>query len=488
MAKNNQYSESSITVLKGLEPVKERPGMYTRTDSPTHICQEVIDNAADEALGGFATEIDVQIHEDGSLSVRDNGRGIPVGLHPEEGVPVVELVFTRLHAGGKFNKKDGGSAYAFSGGLHGVGVSVTNALSTRLEVTVKREGKIHRIVFSGGDVIEPLTEVGKCAVKDSGTEVRVWPDGKYFESPNYSIPELERLLRAKAVLLPGVRVSLTRPVKGEDEAYTQTWHYPDGLKSYLTDLIADAQEAVPIFSCENYISDGHNGDFSIGEGAAFALTWLEEGSCANESYVNLIPTPLGGTHEAGLKQAVFNAVNNFINLHNLLPRGVKVQSDDVFGKTAFVLSARVLARVAGVPAYGVCSLDVIARQGLDLLAPDTRVYAIADARRRELYWGSYVAAGPDDVTLEGRLEVGDVSALLGAIRTARGLVVAGAPIPAHSADALARADLGPQVSLDPAVMSRIVATRLSRGEEDRLRTDPLYLRRPDIQGQPTARL
>ena len=342
MAKNNQYSESSITVLKGLEPVKERPGMYTRTDSPTHICQEVIDNAADEALGGFATEIDVQIHEDGSLSVRDNGRGIPVGLHPEEGVPVVELVFTRLHAGGKFNKKDGGSAYAFSGGLHGVGVSVTNALSTRLEVTVKREGKIHRIVFSGGDVIEPLTEVGKCAVKDSGTEVRVWPDGKYFESPNYSIPELERLLRAKAVLLPGVRVSLTRPVKGEGEAYTQTWHYPDGLKSYLTDLIADAQEAVPIFSCENYISDGHNGDFSIGEGAAFALTWLEEGSCANESYVNLIPTPLGGTHEAGLKQAVFNAVNNFINLHNLLPRGVKVQSDDVFGKTAFVLSARVL--------------------------------------------------------------------------------------------------------------------------------------------------
>ena len=342
MAKNNQYSESSITVLKGLEPVKERPGMYTRTDSPTHICQEVIDNAADEALGGFATAIDVQIHEDGSLSVRDNGRGIPVGLHPEEGVPVVELVFTRLHAGGKFNKKDGGSAYAFSGGLHGVGVSVTNALSTRLEVTVKREGKVHRIIFSGGDVIEPLTEVGKCAVKDSGTEVRVWPDGKYFESPNYSIPELERLLRAKAVLLPGVRVSLTRPVKGEDEAHTQTWHYPDGLKSYLTDLIADAQEAVPLFSCENYISDDHNGDFSIGEGAAFALTWLEEGSCANESYVNLIPTPLGGTHEAGLKQAVFNAVNNFINLHNLLPRGVKVQSDDVFGKTAFVLSARVL--------------------------------------------------------------------------------------------------------------------------------------------------
>ena len=342
MNQRSQYSESSITVLKGLEPVKERPGMYTRTDSPTHICQEVIDNAADEALGGFADRIDVQIHADGSLSVRDNGRGIPTGIHPIEGLPVVELVFTQLHAGGKFNKKSGEGAYSFSGGLHGVGVSVTNALSTRLEVTVKREGKIHRIVFSGGDVIEPLHETGKCAAKDSGTEVHVWPDGKYFESPNYSIAELERLLRAKAVLLPGVTVSLTRPVKGEDAPQTQTWHYPDGLKSYLTDLISDAQEAVPLFSCANYLSDGQSGDFAVGEGAAFALTWLEEGACASESYVNLIPTPLGGTHEAGLKQAVFQAVNNFINLHNLLPRGVKVQSDDVFGKVAFVLSARVL--------------------------------------------------------------------------------------------------------------------------------------------------
>ncbi|WP_373755406.1 ATP-binding protein, partial [Neisseria sp.] len=342
MAQQNQYSESSITVLKGLDPVKERPGMYTRTESPTHICQEVIDNAADEALGGFATEIRVEIHDDGSLSVRDNGRGIPVGLHPVEGLPVVELVFTQLHAGGKFNKKSGNGAYAFSGGLHGVGVSVTNALSKRLEVTVKREGKIHRIVFSDGHVIEPLAETGKCAVKDSGTEVRVWPDGKYFESPNYSIAELERLLRAKAVLLPGVTVSLTRPVKGEPGPQTQTWHYPDGLKGYLLDLISEAQEAVPVFASENYISNGHDSDFAVGEGAAFALTWLEDGVCNSESYVNLIPTPLGGTHEAGLKQAVFGAVNNFINHHNLLPRGVKVQSDDVFGRVAFVLSARVL--------------------------------------------------------------------------------------------------------------------------------------------------
>lgn len=333
------YSESSIKVLKGLEPVKERPGMYTRTDSPTHICQEVIDNAADEALGGFATQIDVAIHADGSLSVRDNGRGIPTGLHPIEQIPVVELVFTQLHAGGKFNKKSGNGAYAFSGGLHGVGVSVTNALSTRLEVTVKREGKISRIVFSGGDVVEPLAQIGKCAAKDTGTEVRVYPDAKYFENPNYSIGELERLLRAKAVLLQGVTVTLTREIKGLPEK--QTWHYPQGLRSYLADLLENAQEAVPIFATENYISGSHD-DFQAGEGAAFALTWLEDGSCANESYVNLIPTPLGGTHEAGLKQAAFNAVNNFIAHHNLLPRGVKLQSDDVFSRVAFVLSARVL--------------------------------------------------------------------------------------------------------------------------------------------------
>lgn len=333
------YSESSIKVLKGLEPVKERPGMYTRTDSPTHICQEVIDNAADEALGGFATQIDVEIQSDGSLCIRDNGRGIPTGLHPTEKIPVVELVFTQLHAGGKFNKKSGDGAYAFSGGLHGVGVSVTNALSTRLEVMVKREGKISRIVFANGDVVEPLTQIGKCAIKDTGTEVRVYPNPKYFENPNYNIGELERLLRAKAVLLQGVTVSLTRHIKGQPES--QTWHYPQGLRSYLADLLENAQEIVPIFAAENYISGSHD-DFSTGEGAAFALTWLEDGSCANESYVNLIPTPLGGTHEAGLKQAAFNAVNNFIMHHNLLPRGVKLQSDDVFSRVAFVLSARVL--------------------------------------------------------------------------------------------------------------------------------------------------
>ena len=335
-----QYSESSIKVLKGLEPVKERPGMYTRTDSPTHICQEAIDNAADEALGGFASRIDVEIHEDGSLSVSDNGRGIPVGLHPEENVPVVELVFTRLHAGGKFNKISGDGAYAFSGGLHGVGVSVTNALSRRLEVAVRREGREYRIAFAGGDVVEPLAETGKCPAKDSGTTLRIWPDARYFESPNYDIAEIERLLRAKAVLLPGVTVTLTRRRNGLPE--TQTWHYPDGLEGYLKTLLAGQENTLPLLTLQNHVSGSHHGDFADGEGVSCALTWLEEGRITTESYVNLIPTPAGGTHEAGLKQALFNAVSNFITHHNLLPRGVKIQSDDVFNRVAFVLSVRML--------------------------------------------------------------------------------------------------------------------------------------------------
>lgn len=342
MSKSNKYDESSVTVLKGLAPVKERPGMYTRTDSPTHIIQEVIDNAADEALGGYAQNIDITLNQDGSVTVSDNGRGIPTGLHPSEHVPVVELVFTQLHAGGKFNKKSGNGAYAFSGGLHGVGVSVTNALSKRLEVTVKREGQIHHIAFAGGEVIQPLSVIGKCAVKDSGTEIRVWPDEHYFDSPNYNLTELERVLRAKAVLLPGVSVTLNKYQAADGQLQSQKWYYPNGLKSYLLDLLNDANTATPIFASENYLTEQNDSDFNVGEGAAFALTWLEEGHVPSESYVNLIPTPLGGTHEAGLKQAVFQAVSNFINHHNLLPRGVKLQSDDVFSRIAFVLSARLL--------------------------------------------------------------------------------------------------------------------------------------------------
>ena len=332
------YDEASVRVLKGLEPVKERPGMYTRTTDPTHICQEVIDNAADEALGGYARKIAVTVHLDGALSVEDDGRGIPVGLHPTEGISVLELVFTRLHAGGKFNKKDGG-AYAFSGGLHGVGVSVTNALSKRLEVEVKREGALWRIVFADGDVIEPLSRISDIGVRQSGTCVRIWPDARYFESPRYSSAELERLLRSKAVLLPGVAVTLTVE-KADGQHDTKSWRYPNGLEGYLHELFHGDEPVAAPFAGESYINAAHE-QFAQGEGAAWALAWFDEGA-GGESYVNLIPTASGGTHEAGLRSGVFEAVKTFVDHHNLLPRGIKLMSEDVWSKVRFVLSARVL--------------------------------------------------------------------------------------------------------------------------------------------------
>ncbi len=334
-----QYDESSFRVLKGLEPVRERPGMYTRTDSPAHIIQEVIDNAADEALGGFAKKIHVILHLDGSVTVADDGRGIPVGLHPDEGVPVVVLAFTRLHAGGKFDKREGNSAYAFSGGLHGVGVSVTNALSTRIEVEVKREGKIHRIDFSdGGETISPVRVEGDCG-RQSGTRVRVWPDGKYFESPRVPMNELERLLRSKAVLLSGVAVRLDIE-QTNGPALTKTWSYPEGLAGYLKELAGDVEAVAPIFTADKYAGKD-DPTFAAGEGAAWALAWFES-AVPSESYVNLIPTVNGGTHESGLRAGVFEAMKSFIDHHTLLPRGVKLQQEDVCGRMSFVLSARLL--------------------------------------------------------------------------------------------------------------------------------------------------
>ena len=336
-----RYEEASIRVLKGLQPVRERPGMYTRTIDPTHIVAEVIDNAADEALAGYATRIDVRVHADHSVSVEDDGRGIPVGPHPEEKVPTVELVFTRLHAGGKFDKRDGRGAYAFSGGLHGVGVSVTNALSRRLEVEVKRDGSVHRIVFAGGDVEQKLKVVGKAPGRASGTIVRTWPDPKYFDSPQVSMQELERLLRAKAVLLPGVKVTL-HVEKGKD-VKSRSWSYPDGLKGYLEELADGDAPVVPIFTGETYLGKPKDGDtFAEGEGAAWAIAWFEDGGGVGESYVNLIPTAAGGTHEAGLRAALFEAVKAFVDHHGLLPRGARLQTEDVSAKVRFVLSTRIL--------------------------------------------------------------------------------------------------------------------------------------------------
>ena len=334
---SKEYGEASIRVLKGLEPVKQRPGMYTRTDNPLHVIQEVIDNAADEALAGHGRRIDVTLHSDGSVSVQDDGRGIPFGLHPDEQVPVVEIVFTQLHAGGKFDKGAGG-AYSFSGGLHGVGVSVTNALSKRLEVTVWREGQVASLVFSGGDVIEPLSlRKAGAGDKKTGTTVRAWPDAKYFESAELPRADLMHLLRSKAVLMPGCLVTLTTEKTGD----VQTWTYKGGLRDYLLQALT-ADPVIPLFEGERYADGSETENFAEGEGAAWCVAFTEDGSPMRESYVNLIPTVNGGTHEAGLKDGLFTAVKGFIDMHSLLPKGVKLMPDDVFSRASFVLSAKVL--------------------------------------------------------------------------------------------------------------------------------------------------
>ncbi|MCW5653698.1 DNA topoisomerase IV subunit B [Hydrogenophaga sp.] len=332
----NEYSEGSIRVLKGLEPVKQRPGMYTRTDNPLHIIQEVLDNAADEALAGHGKKIKVTLHTDGSVSVEDDGRGIPFGLHPEEKAPVVELVFTRLHAGGKFDKGKGG-AYSFSGGLHGVGVSVTNALSTRLEVSSFREGQVARIAFKAGDVAEPLAVAPRGETdRRQGTTVRAWPDAKYFESAALPMGELTHLLRSKAVLMPGVSVTLAN----EKTKETQTWLYKGGLRDYLQQTLP-ADPVIPLFEGEGYADAGHD-SFAEGEGAAWCVAFTEDGQPVRESYVNLIPTSAGGTHDSGLRDGLFQAVKSFIELHALLPKGVKLLPEDVFARASYVLSAKVL--------------------------------------------------------------------------------------------------------------------------------------------------
>jgi len=333
---NSDYAEGSIRVLKGLEPVKQRPGMYTRTDNPLHIIQEVIDNAADEALAGFGKKIKVTLHTDGSVSVEDDGRGIPFGMHPEEKAPVVELVFTRLHAGGKFDKGKGG-AYSFSGGLHGVGVSVTNALAKRLEVTSYREGQVASLTFSGGDVIEPLKvrAAGEAGDRKSGTTVRAWPDASYFESAALPANELMHLLRSKAVLMPGVTVTLAN----EKTRDTQTWQYKGGLSDYLMQTLS-AEPVIPMFEGEGFADNSDT--FADGEGASWAVAFTEEGQPVRESYVNLIPTSAGGTHDSGLRDGLFTAVKSFIELHSLLPKGVKLLPEDVFARASYVLSAKVL--------------------------------------------------------------------------------------------------------------------------------------------------
>jgi topoisomerase-4 subunit B len=319
------YNAAEIEVLTGLDPVRKRPGMYTDTTRPNHLAQEVVDNSVDEALAGYASEIEVVHYADGSISVEDNGRGMPVDVHPEEGVSGVEVILTRLHAGGKFSNK----AYAFSGGLHGVGVSVVNALSKRVEVKIKRDSQLYAIAFENGQLVEPLSVIGKVGKKNTGTWLRFWPDAHFFDSPKYALSRLKHLLRAKAVLCPGLTVTFV----DETTAEKTVWFYEDGLRDYLNQAL-DGRECLPV--------DGFVGNqVSSNEAVSWALAWLgDEGEAINESYVNLIPTPQGGTHVNGLRQGATDAVREFCEFRNLIPRGVKLSPDDVWQNVAFVLSAK----------------------------------------------------------------------------------------------------------------------------------------------------
>ncbi len=336
MAKQT-YDESSIKVLRKLEPIQLRPGMYTRTSDPTHMVVEAIDNAVDEAMAGHAKHIEVTLYRDGSVSVSDDGRGIPVGLHAEEKVPTIQVVFQVIHSGGKFAKGEADSSYKFTGGLHGVGVSVTNALSTRLEVDVKRNGKIHRIVFADGEVVEPLTVIGDCCARNTGTTLRIWPNAKYFDSPSLQRGELEHLLRAKAMLLPGVKVLLKTETDADFDV--KEWHFHGGIAQYLDQMIAEDEPVAPTFCGEKKLTA--NETFCDGEGVQWALAWVE-GSGGGESYVNLIPTMGGGTHEAGLRDVVFNSVRTFAEQHGLMQRNVKLAAEDVWSKLRFVLALQMV--------------------------------------------------------------------------------------------------------------------------------------------------
>jgi topoisomerase-4 subunit B len=321
----SNYNAEDIEVLTGLDPVKKRPGMYTDTSRPNHLAQEVIDNSVDEALAGHARRVDVTLHKDGSLSVCDDGRGMPVDIHPDQGLPGVEVILSTLHAGGKFSNNN----YQFSGGLHGVGVSVVNALSSRLDVTVKRGGNVHQIQFANGDKTTDLAVVDSCGQRNTGTILRFWPDAEYFDSVKFSVSRLRHVLRAKAVLCSG----LTMSFYDENTSESLEWYYEDGLQDYLSDAL-QGWEVLPV---EPFIG----GLSAENEAVDWAVQWLPDGGeVVQESYVNLIPTPQGGTHVNGLRTGLLEAMREFCEFRNLLPRGVKLTPDDIWDRCSFVLSSK----------------------------------------------------------------------------------------------------------------------------------------------------
>lgn len=321
----SNYSAQEITVLKDLEPVQLRPGMYTDTTRPNHLGQEVIDNSVDEALAGYANKIEVALHKDQSLEVIDNGRGMPVDIHPVEKLSGVEVILTKLHAGGKFSNKN----YEFSGGLHGVGISVVNALSERVDVTVKRNGEVYKIAFENGRKVEELEVIGTCGRRNTGTTVHFKPNPKYFDSDKFSVSRLRHLLRAKAVLCSGLEIKFIDKINQTEDC----WCYEDGLADYLSEAV-NGLETLP----ETPFIGDFKGDT---EAVSWALLWLPEGGdLLSESYVNLIPTIQGGTHVNGLRQGLLDAMREFCEFRNLLPRGVKLSSDDIWERCAYVLSLK----------------------------------------------------------------------------------------------------------------------------------------------------
>ena len=323
----SNYTAEDIEVLTGLDPVRKRPGMYTDTTRPNHLAQEVIDNSVDEALAGHATKIEVVLSRDGSLSVSDDGRGMPVDMHPEQGLPGVEVILSTLHAGGKFSN----NSYQFSGGLHGVGISVVNALSIKLEVTIRRDGSVYRMGFAGGEKVTELSVVDTCGKRNTGTLVRFQPDPQYFDTVKYSISRLKHVLRAKAVLCAGLEVTFKDEASGEAEV----WCYEDGLEDYLRGATL-GWETVPV--------EPFTGSFSSeSEAVDWAVQWLPEGGeLTQESYVNLIPTTQGGTHVNGFRTGLLDAMREFCEFRSLLPRGVKLTPDDVWDKCVYVLSSKLV--------------------------------------------------------------------------------------------------------------------------------------------------
>jgi len=335
MAKQAVYDASAIQALKGLEPVRRMPGMYTHTVHPLHIVQEAIDNAVDEALAGHGKRISVRVFKDGSVEVEDEGRGIPVDMHPVEKKPAVEVAFGMLHAGGKFSRS-GEGVYHISGGLHGVGVAVSNALSKRLEVTVYRDGQKHTIAFEGGELKQKLKSE-RSKERRTGTVVRMWPDPRHFDSPSIPLGELEHLVRSKAYLLPGLTTALE--VEGKER---KTWKYERGMAQYFDFMLQGRELVAPLFAGERYFGESPIPEVEPGEGAAWAIGWVAEGEVFADSHVNLIPTRSGGTHEAGFRSGVFEAIAAFMDARALAPKGVKLVADDVWARACFTLSARIV--------------------------------------------------------------------------------------------------------------------------------------------------